>query len=415
MQKKSVLTRLFGYMGGYKILMVICVVLAAWAAVLSLKAYVCVYGVAREVVGSAGALGQLDEGRLADLGWQAVMLIALSFCVYGLALFCSHVTAFNTVAKLRVQLINHIGRLPLGYHTTNPSGKQRKIIEKNTDNLENLIAHQIPDFVQSAVLPVAFLVFMFTYDWRLSLACLIPILIGFGILASMLKGESQGFVVQYQKSAEDISNAAVEYVRGVSVVKMFGQTAHSFKRYSAAVKEYNEYMLKYSLSMENTDSAYNTAVNGIFFALIPAGIILFNLSANPEKAVLSFIFFAVLIPVVVTILTRIMSSSSNLMISKASLDAIDKILEEQPLPEPSEPKKPARYDITLENVSFAYTTDGPKALEDISLTVQQGSVTALVGESGGGKKYGGKPDRPVLGCTVRRGEGGRRGRAADGV
>jgi ATP-binding cassette subfamily B protein len=157
---------------------------------------------------------------------------------------------------------------------------------------------------------------MFVYDWRLSCICLIPILIGFGILYYMLKDESEGFAKQYQRSAEDISNAVTEYVRGVAVVKVFRQTANSFRRYKAAVKEYGDYLLKYALSMQNADSAYHAAINGIFFFLIPGGIILFNASSNPEKTVLSFLFFSVLIPTVVTILARIMNSSSNLMLSR---------------------------------------------------------------------------------------------------
>ena len=192
------------------------------------------------------------------------------------------------VAFLLVLVVEHIGQLPLGYHSLNPSGKQRKIIEKNTDNMETLISHQIPDFVQSAVLPVAFLVFMFMYDWRLSLICLLPILIGFGVLAAMLKGTSEGLAKQYQKSAEDISNAATEYVRGISVVKVFGQTANSFRRYKAAVKEYSDYVIQYALSMENSDSIYNTVINGIFFFLIPGGIILFNGSRDPERMIGGF-------------------------------------------------------------------------------------------------------------------------------
>lgn len=384
-KEKGVIPRLFGYMGRFKITMALSIVFAAVSAVLNLSSYISVYGVAKEVVQSAGALSHLNQGRLTQLGMQAVIFISLSFAVYGLALLFSHITAFHTVASLRIRLINHIGSLPLGYHSANPSGRQRKIIEKNTENLENVIAHQIPDTVQSAVLPVAFLAFMFLYDWRLSLVCLIPIVIGFLILASMLAGESQTFVKQYQKSAEDISNAAVEYVRGISVVKVFGQTARSFKRYSSAIKEYNEYMLKYALSMENTDSAYNTCISGLFFFLIPAGILLFNLGGNPENTILSFIFFSVLIPVVITILTRIMNSSSNLMISKASLDAIDRIFMEKPLPSPKMPKAPAQYDIVLEHVSFAYEEGGQKVLDDVSLTIKQGTTTALVGESGGGK------------------------------
>ncbi len=384
-KEKGVLGRLFQHMSMFKITMVIAIILSAVSSVINLYAFVCVYNVAKEIVQSLGNIHSLDQTYMVDMGWRAVFLILTSFGLYGMALLFSHITAFNTVAKLRIQIVRHIGNLPLGYHTTNPSGKQRKIIEKNSDNLETLIAHQIPDFAGAVALPVAFLVFMFVYDWRLSLICLIPILVGFGILYYMLKDESEGFAKQYQKSAEDISNAVTEYVRGIAVVKVFRQTANSFQRYKAAVKEYGDYLLKYALSMQNTDSAYHAAINGIFFFLIPGGIILFNAGSNPEKTVLSFLFFAVLIPTVVTILARIMNSSSNLMISQASLDAIDQILREKPLPETKTPQLPKGYDISLDHVSFSYEDAAGKALDDVSLDVPEGTITALVGESGGGK------------------------------
>lgn len=384
-KEKGVLGRLFQHMGMFKITMVIAIILSAVSSVINLYAFVCVYNVAKEIVQSLGNIHSLDQTYMVDMGWRAVFLILTSFGLYGMALLFSHITAFNTVAKLRIQIVRHIGNLPLGYHTTNPSGKQRKIIEKNSDNLETLIAHRIPDFAGAVALPVAFLVFMFVYDWRLSLICLIPILVGFGILYYMLKDESEGFAKQYQKSAEDISNAVTEYVRGIAVVKVFRQTANSFQRYKAAVKEYGDYLLKYALSMQNADSAYHAAINGIFFFLIPGGIILFNAGSNPEKTVLSFLFFAVLIPTVVTILARIMNSSSNLMISQASLDAIDQILREKPLPETKTPQLPKGYDISLDHVSFSYEDAAGKALDDVSLDVPEGTITALVGESGGGK------------------------------
>lgn len=384
-KEKGVLGRLFQHMGMFKITMVIAIILSAVSSVINLYAFVCVYNVAKEIVQSLGNIHSLDQTYMVDMGWRAVFLILTSFGLYGMALLFSHITAFNTVAKLRIQIVRHIGNLPLGYHTTNPSGKQRKIIEKNSDNLETLIAHQIPDFAGAVALPVAFLVFMFVYDWRLSLICLIPILVGFGILYYMLKDESEGFAKQYQKSAEDISNAVTEYVRGIAVVKVFRQTANSFQRYKAAVKEYGDYLLKYALSMQNADSAYHATINGIFFFLIPGGIILFNAGSNPEKTVLSFLFFAVLIPTVVTILARIMNSSSNLMISQASLDAIDQILREKPLPETKTPQLPKGYDISLDHVSFSYEDAAGKALDDVSLDVPEGTIIALVGESGGGK------------------------------
>ena len=255
--------------------------------------------------------------------------------------FCvSHISAYHTVAKIRVRLIRPaLGELPLGYHMQHPSGVQRKVIEKNTDNLEILIAHHIPDYVQSAVLPVAFFVFMFRYDWKwLSLICLIPILLGFFFLASMLKGESEGFVQQVQTAGENIGNAATEYVRGISVVKTFGQTADSFRRYQQAVKDYADFMTKYSFSMENAYSAYTAVINAVSFFLIPGGILLYNAGNGTGKTIMTFAFFAVLIPLVASILTKLMHSSSNLMLAKASLTAVDDILAEEPLPEAGKQK-----------------------------------------------------------------------------
>lgn len=384
-KKKNIFVRLFKYMGVFKITMLIAVVFAAVSAVINLKAFVCVYGVAKELLGCRGDYSLLNKEYMVDQGWKAVFFISQAFCLYGMGLLFSHITAFNTVARIRIKLIEHIGKLPLGYHLVNPSGKQRKIIEKNTDNLEVLIAHQIPDCVQAAVLPVAFLTFMFKYDWRLSLSCLIPIIMGFAILGSMLKGESEGFVQQYQKSAEDISNAATEYVRGISVVKVFGQTAKSFKRYQNSVKEYSDYVIKYALSMEKSDSIYNTIINGIFFFLIPTAIVLFNAVRDKEKMLLSFVFFAVLTPLIVSILSKIMKSSSNVMISSASLDVIDEIFAEEELKNTGNIKEIEHYDIELDHVTFSYEKDAEKALDDVSIKIKEGTVTALVGESGGGK------------------------------
>lgn len=380
----TIFRKLFKYAGCFRVTIVLSIILAAVAAVVNMKAYICVYGVAKIFIESGGNFNNLDQAQLISLGKQAVIYVGMGFGIYGMALLCSHISAYNTVAGIRMKLIRYLGELPLGYHIQHPSGVQRKVIEKNTDNLEILIAHHIPDYVQSAVLPIAFLVFMFEYDWRLSIICLIPIALGFVFLASMLRGESEGFVEQVQTAGENIGNAATEYVRGISVVKTFGQTADSFQRYRTAVKDYADFMTKYAFSMENAYSAYTTIINAVFFFLIPGGIILYNTGRNVEKTISTFVFFAVLIPLVASILTKLMHSSSNLMLAKSSLDAVEEIFNEKPLTEPEHPLKPNDFSIEMEHVSFAYK-DGVKALDDVSLRIKPGMITALVGESGGGK------------------------------
>lgn len=383
-QTSKTIGKLLKFSGPFRITILLSAVFSAFSAVINLKAYLCVYGVAKVLIQSSGNFGALDLAAMKALGMQAVWYVCMGFGTYGMALLCSHISAYNTVAQIRMQLIRHLGTLPLGYHILHPSGKQRKIIEKNTDNLEILIAHNIPDYVQSLVLPIAFLVFMFRYDWRLSLICLVPILIGFILLFSMLKGESSGFIEQVQKSGEDISNAATEYVRGIAVVKTFGQTASSFRRYQRSVKDYADFMTKYAFSMENAFSLYTTIVNAVFLFLIPGGIVLYNLGGGAEKTIMTFAFFAVLIPLVASILTKLMHSSSNLMLVDASFTAIEEMLAEKPLAETKKLPVPQNGEICLNHVSFQYEA-GVKALDDVSLTIRPGTVTALVGESGGGK------------------------------
>ena len=383
-QTSKTIGKLLKFSGPFRITILLSAVFSAFSAVINLKAYLCVYGVAKVLIQSSGNFGALDLAAMKALGMQAVWYVCMGFGTYGMALLCSHISAYNTVARIRMQLIRHLGTLPLGYHILHPSGKQRKIIEKNTDNLEILIAHNIPDYVQSLVLPIAFLVFMFRYDWRLSLICLVPILIGFILLFSMLKGESSGFIEQVQKSGEDNSNAATEYVRGIAVVKTFGQTASSFRRYQRAVKDYADFMTKYAFSMENAFSLYTTIVNAVFLFLIPGGIVLYNLGGGAEKTIMTFAFFAVLIPLVASILTKLMHSSSNLMLADASFTAIEEMLAEKPLAETKKLPVPQNGEIRLDHVSFQYEA-GVKALDDVSLTIRPGTVTALVGESGGGK------------------------------
>lgn len=383
-QTSKTIGKLLKFSGPFRITILLSAVFSAFSAVINLKAYLCVYGVAKVLIQSSGNFGALDLAAMKALGMQAVWYVCMGFGTYGMALLCSHISAYNTVAQIRMQLIRHLGTLPLGYHILHPSGKQRKIIEKNTDNLEILIAHNIPDYVQSLVLPIAFLVFMFRYDWRLSLICLVPILIGFILLFSMLKGESSGFIEQVQKSGEDISNATTEYVRGIAVVKTFGQTASSFRRYQRSVKDYADFMTKYAFSMENAFSLYTTIVNAVFLFLIPGGIVLYNLGGGAEKTIMTFAFFAVLIPLVASILTKLMHSSSNLMLADASFTAIEEMLAEKPLAETKKLPVPQNGEICLNHVSFQYEA-GVKALDDVSLTIRPGTVTALVGESGGGK------------------------------
>lgn len=385
MKKTGLLSRLMNHAGKYKVTMILSWLFSGVGGIVSLGPYICIFFVARELLETGKNLTMINSEQMTYYGWMAVMLTGLSFMLYGLGLLFSHLTAFNLMASLRIKLIRHLGDLPLGFHISNPSGKLRKIIEKNTESMENFVAHQLPDFVQAIVTPLAFLASIVLFDWRLAFICLIPIAIGFAMLGFMLKGESNGFLEQYQKSQADMSNAAVEYVRGISVVKVFGQTVHSFKRFHHSIINYKSFVTQYALSMGKPMSGYIASVHGIFFVLIPSGIILYQMSANPKGFILSFVFFIVFTPMVAVMLMKVMYSSSNKLITTQALDTIESLLNEKPMPQVINFKRPSSYDIVFDSVSFQYEKNGSQTIDNLSFTAKAGTVTALVGASGGGK------------------------------
>ena len=383
-KKKNNLPFLFRSMGPFRLTMLLSVILSALSAVLNIAAYTNVYRIAETVINGSREGLPPDSAAIAHFGMSMVTAICTAYGLYGLSLLFSHITAFNTSTRLKMLLIRHIGRLPGGYHDTNPSGSIRKVIEKNTDLTETLIAHQIPNTTQSIVLPIAFVVFMFRYSVPLSIACIIPVIIGFVLLMVIMMGNGSDFVRKYQQASKDMSNAAVEYVRGIPVMKTFGQTADSFHRYQSSVKGFCEYVLKFAISMITADSAYNTAINSVFYALVPAAIIAFRGTEGPLKLLCAFIFFASIIPLEVTILKRIMSNSSETIIVDEAMETLQGILKEDPMPYRGT-EVPGKHDICFDHVSFRYGKDLPWALEDISLAMKEGETTALVGLSGGGK------------------------------
>ena len=368
MKKKSNMPFLFKSMGGYKITMVLSIIMAAVSAIMAIYAYTYVYSLSEEIVGKLPDYSSVDSELIKGYGKSIVFMICGGYGMYGIALLFSHITAFNTAARLKRMLISHIGKLPGGYHDTNPSGSVRKIIEKNTDITETLIAHQIPNTTMSIVLPIAFIVFMFRYSVLLSVACIIPVLIGFGLLMMIMMGNGSDFVRRYQQESKDMSNAAVEYVRGIPVMKTFGQTADSFSRYKKSVEGFCEYVYKFAISMMTADSLYNTAINSVFYALVPAAMIAFNRSNGSLKVICSFIFFASIIPMEVTILKRIMSNSSESIIVDEAMGTLKELMDEKPM-EYKGNEIPKDYNYKFEGVSFRYADE----------------VTALVGMSGGGK------------------------------
>lgn len=384
MKQKSNLPFLIKSMGPFKITMVFSIIFAAFSAIENIYAYTFVYKIAQELVINFGDLKAINVDLLSEYGKGIVFAVCAAYGLYGLSLLFSHVTAFNTIMRLKRKLIKHIGTLPGGFHDSNPSGSLRKLIEKNTDATETMMAHQIPNTTMSIVLPIAFVVFMFRYSVLLSVACLIPVIIGFVLLMIIMMGNGGEFVHKYQQASKDMSNAAVEYVRGIPVMKTFGQTADSFSRYKNTVNGFCDYVYKFAISMMTADSLYNTAINSVFYALVPTALFLFNKGGETMNLICSFVFFASIIPMEVTILKRIMGNSSESIIVDEAMESLKKIFDEKPM-EYKGNEKPANYGFIFKDVTFRYAENLPLALNGINLGIPEGKTTALVGLSGGGK------------------------------
>lgn len=303
--------------------------------------------------------------------------------VYILALLCSHKAAFRVQANMKIKMMNHIMKMPLGYVEAVGSGKIRKIVNDSASSTETYLAHNLPDKVVSFITPLCLLFMMMFFDWRLGLICLIPAVLAFIIMFSFMMGPRlKNDMKNYQDSLEDMSKEAVEYVRGIPVVKTFGQSIYSLKRFKGSIDEYEKWTTSYTKKMMLPMVGFTTCSNGIFAAIIIAA---FTLEKNMTNSFALNIIFYVLITSVLTVtLMKVAYAGESNMLVEDALNRMDEILSVKPLPEALKPESPANYSISLNDVSFSY--DGKKnALNHISMEIKEGSHIALIGPSGGGK------------------------------
>ena len=311
------------------------------------------------------------------------MFAVLSIVVYIAGLMCSHMSAFRVAANIRKELMRHITALPLGVTEKYGSGNLRRIVNTSSTATETYLAHRLPDKAGAIATPIGLLVLLLAFDWRLGLLSLFPVVLGFLFMMGMTGKGMQEKMKEYQNALSEMSNEAVEYVRGVPVVKAFGQTIFSFKRFKGTIDNYEKWVIAYTKEMRLPMMCYTTAINGVFAFLIAGGI-LFTRGGVTNELLLNLIFYIMITPVIGTTLTKIMFMSEDAMIVGDALGRIDEVLNEKPLSESSVNNTPKDNGITLEHVSYSY--DGEKnALNDVSLRVAPGQVIALVGASGGGK------------------------------
>ena len=381
MKKQSNLSRLMGYAGGHKVLTYLSWVLSVMSALLALVPFWYIWRIIHDILEVSPDFSQ--AGNVTHYGWSAVLFAVISIVVYIAALMCSHISAFRVAANIRKELMQHITSLPLGVTEKYGSGKLRRIVNTSSTATENYLAHRLPDKAGAIATPIGLLFLLLAFDWRLGLLSLVPVVLGFLIMMKMTGKSMEQKMKEYQNALADMSNEAVEYVRGVPVVKTFGQTIFSFKRFKGAIDNYEKWVIEYTKALRLPMMFYTTAINGVFAFLIAGGII-FTRGGVTNELLLNLIFYIVITPVIGTTLTKIMFMSEDSMIVNDAISRIDEVLNESPLPESMTANVPMDNSITLEHVTYSY--DGNKnALNDISLSIQSGQTVALVGASGGGK------------------------------
>ena len=387
-QKSGELSRMFSYAGNFHILTILGCILSGISTILSMLPFVCIWLVIRELIQAfaAGDISLATEST--HYAWMAVAFAVASILIYFIALNCTHLAAFRTATNMRKSAIHHIVTLPLGYFSQNASGRLRKIIDDNAGLTEGFLAHQLPDLTGAAVMPFAVIVLIFLFDWRLGICCLIPMGISVIFLKQMMGGDNAQFMSKYMTALETMNKEAVEYIRGIPVVKVFQQTIYSFKNFHAAIEEYEKFASGYALKCRIPLTGFTVTLNGTFVLLIPVAMfILSGISGQAayENIVLDFLFYSLFTPVCATMMNRIMFASEQLMAAKSAVSRVDEILQEKPLKEPEHPMIPTDASIVFSDVSFAYPGAKEKALDHISFEVPAGKTVALVGASGSGK------------------------------
>lgn len=366
------------YAGGHKNLITLGRCLAAVSAVMTLIPYYELWRIIRCAV---------DGENLNDIkvyAWSAVALVIGALLVYILALFCTHIAAFRVQANMRSSLMHRILTLPLGVFDEDGTGKIRRIVNDSTAATETYIAHNLPDKTVAMVTPVGLLVLVFAFNWKIGLISMIPAIIGVVCLMSMMGKGMQEKMKEYQDALETMSSEATEYVRGVPVVKTFGQTVHSFKRFKECIDGFGRWATQYTLMLRFPMAGFMTCINAIFaFIVIAAFVVTKNGVDN--AAILNIMYYIIITPLITIALTKIAYSGEAEMTLIDSLKRVDKIMEIEPLSEKESNLKPADHGIELKNVSYRYKGANRDAVNDVSLTIKPGEHVALVGPSGSGK------------------------------
>lgn len=381
MKKQSNLSRLLSYAGGHKYFTYASWVLSGISALTALVPFWYIWKIINEVLEVSPNFG--SAANLTHYGIMAMTYAIISYLIYIGALLCSHLAAFRIAANMRIDITEHISKLPIGFADSFGSGKLRKIINDSTAATETYLAHQLPDKYAAMATPVGLLALLLVFDWRLGLLSLVPVAVGFAVMSAMTGKRMEEKMRQYSNALAAMSNEAVEYVRGIPVVKTFGQSVFSFKKFKATIDEYKKWVLAYTKDMRPPMMLYTAAINGVFAFLI-LGAFWFTNGTVTSEFFVNLLFYIIITPVISVTLTKIMYMSEEGMVIGDAIERIDSVLNAEPMSVGNNPQNPKSTSIELENIHFSY--DGKKeAVSGISLKIKGGQTVAFVGPSGGGK------------------------------
>lgn len=382
MKKESSLSKLFAYAGKFRYLTIASWILSVVSAWLALVPFYYIWRIMKEVLSVAPDFGK--AAHLKEYGWAAVGFAILSMLVYVCALMCSHLAAFRVQANIRTSLMRHILTLPMGFLDKDGTGKIRKIVNESSAATETYLAHQLPDQAGAIATPAGLLVLLMVFDFRLGLLSLIPVVAAFLIMGTMTGQRMKDKMEEYQNALDEMSSEAVEYVRGIPVVKTFGQSVFSFKRFQTSIRKYEKWTIAYTKEMRIPMTVYTTVINAVFAVLI-AATFFFTRNGADNTFLLNLLFYIIITPIITVTMNKIMYSSENQLIVADAISRIESILEKKSLPETAYAQEPENNSITFENVSFRYEDAGRDALHQINLAIKEGEHVAFVGPSGGGK------------------------------
>ena len=374
---------LYDYAGRYKYLTFASLFLSGASAVLALMPFVYIWFMIRDVIDAAPNFAQAEN--LAYYGWMAVLFAVLAILVYVAGLMCSHIAAFRVAANIRKETLDHVVKLPVGAFDEIGSGKVRKIIDESSAATETHLAHNLPDLVGAIVTPLAMIAMMFVFDWRLGLASLFPVVCAFLIMTKMTGAGMEEKMKQYNDALMDMNNEAVEYVRGVPVVKTFGQTVFSFARFKASIDRYHKWVVAYTKQLRQPMMFFTLLIDSIFAFLIAVTLFIVGRGPADTAFIVDLVFYIIFTPILVVTLNKIMFMSENGMIVRDAMARINGVLDIKPLPESAYCESPEDNSVELKGVSFRYPNAEQNAVSGLNIKIGAGQTVALVGESGGGK------------------------------